>query len=56
MIAYPNTIADKCGICLQIIVVVTDDGVVHCFTDQLEQLWMSVVFKDGKELQSVYFR
>lgn len=43
-------------VCRQIIVVVTDDGVVHCFTDQLEQLWMTVVFKDDKELQSMYFR
>ena len=56
MMTYPQIIADKCGICLQIIVVMTDDGVVHCFTDQLEQLWMTVVLKDDKELQSIYFR
>ena len=56
MITYPKTIADKFGISLQIIVIVTDDGVVHCFTDQLEQLWMTVVFNDDKEVQSMYFR
>lgn len=43
-------------ICRQIIVVVTDDGVVHCYTDQLEPKWRTLVFTDHETSGSLYFK
>lgn len=62
--AFPVALAAGCDrrrvssldICYQVIVVVTDDGVAHCFTEQLELLWMTQVFKDHKTSDSVYFK
>lgn len=35
---------------------VTDDGVVHCFTDQLEFMWKVKIFTDRKSVDSGYFK
>lgn len=37
-------------------VAVTDDGVVHCFTDQLELMWKVKIFTDRKSVDSGYFK
>lgn len=42
-------------VCHQIIVVVTDDGAVHCFTDQLELMWKAKIFTDHKPSDLRYF-
>jgi len=43
-------------VCHQILVVVTDDGVVHCFTDQLELMWKANIFTDHKLSDLGYFK
>lgn len=48
-------ITNSLDICRQIIVVVTNNGVVHCFTDQLELLWTADTFKDQSPSDSHYY-
>lgn len=43
-------------VCRQVIVVVTDDGEVHCYTDQLELMWRTQVFTDHETSGSLNFK